>query len=413
MATTPKKTKKKDLNYVVKAVRGTQMSPQKVRRNLMISAIIGVNLVFLLGFTALFARYAGNISEFGNNITNNAKAINRPDIPSIIKSGLGLVSDSQELFPQVNIAEYKLEDEFSTTSTTNTDRYPKPTNNSWKVVGSGDFNSDEKPDIIWQNQTNNKIVVWLMDGQKVLGLKTLPTIDDSKWKVGVVGDFNNDGSSDLVWKYNDSKDPKVLVWFIKNRQLQKQQWLKPDIENLNDWNILGSGDFDGDKQNDLVFNYVGKNVKYRGAVMVNFLEDKNSTIITKTAKSTAWLPWVDTVNEDGELIKIPVTINDFNNDGFPDLIVRQTNATRIKSDQGRVEVRLLQDLDSLATVEMPKSQDLGWQFTLLDINQDQSPDFIWYNTNEQDKVCQGQVNTWSMGKIKRLKIEIVKEISNC
>jgi hypothetical protein len=379
----------------------------------MISAIIGVNLVFLLGFTALFARYTGNISEFGNNITNNAKAINRPDIPSIIKSGLGLVSDSEELYPQVNIAEYKLEDEFSTTATANVDRYPKPTNNSWKVVGSGDFNPDEKPDIIWQNQTNNKIVVWLMDGQKVLGLKTLPTIDDSKWKVGTVGDFNNDGSSDLVWKYNDSKDPKVLVWFIKNRQLQKQQWLKPDIENLNDWNVLGGGDFDGDKQNDLVFNYVGKDVKYRGAVMVNFLEDKNSSIITKTSKSTAWLPWVDTVNEDGELIKIPVTINDFNNDGFPDLIVRQTNATRIKSDQGRVEVRLLQDLDSLATVEMPKSQDLGWQFSLLDINQDQSPDFIWYNTNEQDKVCQGQVNIWSMGKIKRLKIEIVKEVSNC
>jgi hypothetical protein len=326
---------------------------------------------------------------------------------------LGLVSDSEELFPQVNIAEYKLDDEFSTTSTANVDRYPKPTNNSWKVVGSGDFNPDEKPDIIWQNQTNNKIVVWLMDGQKVLGLKTLPTIDDSKWKVGTVGDFNNDGSSDLVWKYNDSKDPKVLVWFIKNRQLQKQQWLKPDIENLNDWNVLGGGDFDGDKQNDLVFNYVGKDVKYRGAVMVNFLEDKNSSIITKTSKSTAWLPWVDTVNEDGELIKIPVTINDFNNDGFPDLIVRQTNATRIKSDQGRVEVRLLQDLDSLATVEMPKSQDLGWQFSLLDINQDQSPDFIWYNTNEQDKVCQGQVNIWSMGKIKRLKIEIVKEVSNC
>jgi hypothetical protein len=412
MATT-KKTKKKDLNYVVKAVHGTKPSPQKMRRNMIIGFIITINILFLLGFTALFARYAENISNLGTSLGSNIRSANRPDIPSIIKSGLGLVSDSEELFPQVNLAEYDLEQEFSTQGISGTDRYPKPADNTWKIVGIGDFNSDDKTDILWQNQNNNKIIVWYMNGQKVTDIKSMPTIDDKNWKVQAATDINNDGSTDLVWKFNDTKESKILVWFVKNRQLQKQQWLVPDVQDLPDWDILGSGDFDGDKQNDLVFYYKGKDLKYKGALMVNFLENKNDSFVTKESKSTAWLPWVDTINEDGNLIKVPVAVNDFNQDGFPDIMVRQTDATRIRSDQGRVEARLLQDLESLAIVEIPKVQSLDWQFVPLDADKDNNTDFIWYNTNSQDRACQGQTNLWLMTRVQRLKVEISKEISNC
>jgi len=37
----------------------------------------------------------------------------------------------------------------------------------WKVVGTGDFNSDGKPDIMWQHPTSGELWAWIMNGATV------------------------------------------------------------------------------------------------------------------------------------------------------------------------------------------------------------------------------------------------------
>ena len=51
---------------------------------------------------------------------------------------------------------------------------PSPIMN-WKIVGTGDFNSDGKPDILWRNTSTGQNGVWYMDGVNVIGWGGTPT----------------------------------------------------------------------------------------------------------------------------------------------------------------------------------------------------------------------------------------------
>ena len=53
---------------------------------------------------------------------------------------------------------------------------------SWHIAGTGDFNGDGKPDIIWENTSTGARVIWLMDGAAVLSSVHLPTIS-TDWSI--------------------------------------------------------------------------------------------------------------------------------------------------------------------------------------------------------------------------------------
>jgi len=41
---------------------------------------------------------------------------------------------------------------------------PTVSDTHWAVVGAGDFNGDEKPDILWRHGPTGQITIWLMNG---------------------------------------------------------------------------------------------------------------------------------------------------------------------------------------------------------------------------------------------------------
>jgi hypothetical protein len=52
----------------------------------------------------------------------------------------------------------------------------------WKIVGTGDFNSDGKCDILWQNRATNECGIWLMDGTRRLGMVSLGRVP-AAWEI--------------------------------------------------------------------------------------------------------------------------------------------------------------------------------------------------------------------------------------
>ena len=53
----------------------------------------------------------------------------------------------------------------------------------WTVVGTADFNGDDKPDIIWSNSITGERALWLMNGTNFLASSTLGLFP-LEWTVG-------------------------------------------------------------------------------------------------------------------------------------------------------------------------------------------------------------------------------------
>src|SRR5260221_13959114 len=73
-----------------------------------------------------------------------------------------------------------------------------------------DFNGDHKSDIAWRDTSDGNVAIWLMNGTTVLnpntaGVGNVPTT----WSIVGTGDFNGDGNWDLLWSDTSGN---VAIW---------------------------------------------------------------------------------------------------------------------------------------------------------------------------------------------------------
>ena len=54
---------------------------------------------------------------------------------------------------------------------------------NWKIVGTGDFNSDGKPDILWRHPLSGQNYVWLMDGTTITEGSQIDPVLDLNWRI--------------------------------------------------------------------------------------------------------------------------------------------------------------------------------------------------------------------------------------
>ncbi len=91
---------------------------------------------------------------------------------------------------------------------------------NWEVAAAADFDGDGNRDLLWYNQTSGKIVVWFMNAsvQRITGQFTNPSsVGNNNWKVLAVGDYGRGpggvyDTQDVVWQNDTSK--KTVVWFM-------------------------------------------------------------------------------------------------------------------------------------------------------------------------------------------------------
>jgi hypothetical protein len=126
---------------------------------------------------------------------------------------------------------------------------------NWKIVGAADFNSDGKPDLVWQHQATGAIGVWFMNGATRISPSFFSPaqVPDTNWKIVGVADFNSDGQPDLVWQHQATG--LIGVWFMNGISQASWSFFSPAQVPDTNWKIVGAADFDSDGQPDLVWQH--------------------------------------------------------------------------------------------------------------------------------------------------------------
>jgi hypothetical protein len=89
--------------------------------------------------------------------------------------------------------------------------------NSWRIRSVADFNLDGRPDIVWQDQSVGWAQIWFMGGTQgnvVTGAVNLTL--SNPWRIVGSGDFNSDGRTDLIWQ--DQTTGATQIWYLGGAQ---------------------------------------------------------------------------------------------------------------------------------------------------------------------------------------------------
>jgi glucose/arabinose dehydrogenase len=125
----------------------------------------------------------------------------------------------------------------------------------WNVVDSGDFNRDGHSDLLWQHDVTGALVVWLMNRASLIEARFIETggVTDSDWRVVAAGDFDNDGGPDLLWQHRRSGG--LVAWMMTGTSPTLAVWLNPSGVSDPLWRVVAVGDISGDGRRDLVWQH--------------------------------------------------------------------------------------------------------------------------------------------------------------
>ena len=128
---------------------------------------------------------------------------------------------------------------------------------SSKLTDTHDFNGNGKSDIVWRDTSGGNVAIWEMNGTTVLnpntaGVGNVPTT----WSIVGTGDFNGDGQWDILWRDTSGN---VAIWEMNGTSV-----LNPNTAGVGNvpttWSIVGTGDFNGDGKWDILWHDTSGNV---------------------------------------------------------------------------------------------------------------------------------------------------------
>jgi len=131
---------------------------------------------------------------------------------------------------------------------------PNRVDTAWRVAAIADINGDLKADLIWQHD-QGWLAVWYMNGAKSIGSAYLnpSSIGGNDWKIVGAGDVNGDQKPDLIWQH--SSGGLLSAWLMNRTTATSMIFLNPGQVNPKEWTVRGVIDIDGDGHTDLIWQH--------------------------------------------------------------------------------------------------------------------------------------------------------------
>ena len=134
----------------------------------------------------------------------------------------------------------------------------------WRVVGVGDFNSDDRDDILMR-RTDGAWIYYPMNGRRVVaeerGWANLPR--DPDWRMAGTGDFDGDGRADVLLRHRDGQ---WRSYAMSGRRVATRQGTQ-DLPEALAWRLLTVGDFDGDERADVLLRHADGRWRYQAVAV--------------------------------------------------------------------------------------------------------------------------------------------------
>jgi hypothetical protein len=153
----------------------------------------------------------------------------------------------------------------------------------WQMVGTGDFDLDALPDILWRHDFSGENVLWYMNGTVLAGgtFLTPSALTDVRWKMAGVADFDRDGRQDILWHHNSSG--QAVLWYMNGSVLVGGTFTTPNGLADTGWRMVAVGDYNADGGPDIVWRH-----QVSGQNVVWFMD--NATLISGTFTNPSSLP---------------------------------------------------------------------------------------------------------------------------
>jgi hypothetical protein len=132
-----------------------------------------------------------------------------------------------------------------------------PAGDDWQITGTGDFDRDGNQDILWRQTFTGQVWIWRMNGTQLQPARPYVQLGTSppgaEWQITGTGDFDKDGNQDILWRQNSTG--QVWIWRMNGTQLKATNpYVQLGTSPLgNDWQISGTGDFDKDGNQDILW----------------------------------------------------------------------------------------------------------------------------------------------------------------
>ena len=220
-----------------------------------------------------------------------------------------------------------------------------------------DFNGDGRSDILWRN-VDGQMSNWLgqANGGFVQNNANAAAVVPVAWQIAGTGDFNGDGRDDILWRNVDSQ---ISNWLATASGGYTQNNANAAAVVPIAWHVVGIGDFNGDGRDDILW-------RHNDGTVSNWLSTAAGGFTANDANAARFAPTSWHVAGTG----------DFNGDGRDDVLWRNDNG-QLSNWLGNASGGFtLNDPVALTMV------DPAWRIVGTgDFNGDGRDDILWRHTD--------------------------------
>ena len=121
----------------------------------------------------------------------------------------------------------------------------------WQVAGNGDYNGDNRSDILWRHSSTGENWIYFMNGATVTNSVRVNTVPTT-WQLAGNGDYDGDGDADILWR--NTSTGQNWMYLMNGATIDSSVGVNTVPT---DWEVAGNGDYNGDLRSDILWRRTG------------------------------------------------------------------------------------------------------------------------------------------------------------